>query len=190
MFCLCLTFCIIVLYCWTELTLHFHINIHLPMMPCTAGYKWMEVKTSILRHALETSGSLQALCQSCTSRQLHSLCVWDRGAESCGVEEIDPPCEVLSLPLHDMKFQHKGRGHPAGVGPTPVSIRNMCVYYGTMHTISKLILECTWTSWVLKFLYFFFLSKAVLNIAYNFCIFLTLMSVAIPLDWRCVCTFV
>lgn len=83
------------------------------------------------------TGSLQAVCQSCTCRQVHSLCVWDTGAEYCGVERIDPPWEVLSLPLHDMRFSRKGRGHPPRFRPAHPYASGICVQ-GCTHTYTAL----------------------------------------------------
>lgn len=133
----CFTFLYDLVSFWTKQTL---TGIIFPSISIWAELlsrwiKWMKVEASIPQHASETSGSLQALCQSRTSRQVHSLYVGDRGAEYCGVEEIDPPWEVLSLPLHDMRFEHKGRGHPARARPTHLCPLSTCCCRGTyMHT--------------------------------------------------------
>lgn len=74
------------------------------------GCAWMEVEASIPQHTSETFGSLQALWQSCISRQVHSLCVWDGRVLWCGGDRSTLESVVCACAWHK---EQKQRGRPA-----------------------------------------------------------------------------
>lgn len=86
--------------------------------------KWAKEEASIPRHASETPGSLQTLCGSFTSPQLDCLYISD--GQRCSAA-IDPSSEVLPLPLHVMRSEHKGRGQPAPACSTHLFQLPACV---------------------------------------------------------------
>lgn len=86
--------------------------------------KWAKEEAFIPRHASETPGSLQTLCRSFTSPQLDCLYISD--GERSGAE-IDASSEVMPLPLHVMRSEHKGRGQPAPACSTHLFQLPACV---------------------------------------------------------------